>query len=166
MLCEIVEFNTNHEEGLIRCISHLQDTESSLEPDRLRASTALSEAYASHLKSQCRSKNGQIFVAIADSLVVGFVALWQESDADNLITSLKSYAYISDIVVLPAYQRSGFAKSLMAAAEDFAKRLDVTHCKVGVLAKNLVATKLYEGCGFRQHEVSLIKEVCLHSIKD
>jgi ribosomal protein S18 acetylase RimI-like enzyme len=159
MIYEIVDFNPQYAEGLRQCFSYLQDTEAALEPDRLNSSSALAEQYISYLKSQCQSHNGKIFVALADGSVAGFVAVWRESDANNLITSLHSFAYVSDIAVLPEYQRGGIAKRLMSAAEHFAKTLGVTHCKVGVLAKNTAATKLYDSCDFRPHEVTLIKEL-------
>lgn len=156
---EIVEFSSKHEDGLKRCFSYLQATEAALELDRLHSSSELVGRYITYLKSQCESHDGKILVALSDSSVAGFVAVWRESDAENLITSLHSFAYISDIAVLPEYQRGGIAKGLMAAAERFAKSLGMTHCKVGVLAKNTAATKLYESCDFRPHEVSLIKEL-------
>ena len=157
MNCEIIEFSSQHEGGLKRCFSYLQDTEAALEPDRLRSSPELAERYISYLKAQCQSHDGKILVALCDDAVAGFVAVWRESDAENLITSLQSFAYISDIVVLPEYQGRGIAKRLMAVAERFAKTLGVTHCKVGVLARNTAAARLYESSGFRPHEVTLTK---------
>ena len=72
------------------------------------------------------------------SLLALMVALWQVSSqsgealTDNLITSLHSFAYVSDIAVLPAHQGCGVAKQLMVAAVEYAKSLRATHCKVGV----------------------------------
>jgi len=154
---EIVEFSSQHEDGLKRCFSYLQDTEAALEPDRLRSSPELADQYISYLKSQCQSHDGKILIALSDGSAVGFVAVWRGFDIENLITSLHSFAYVSDIAVLPEYQKRGIAKRLMAAAERFAKSLGVTHCKVGVLARNTAAAKLYESSGFRPHEMTLTK---------
>lgn len=156
---EITEYSAEHEEGITRCFTYLQNTEAALEADRLQSSLGLALKYLAFLQAQCRSHEGALLVALSNKSVAGFVAVWRESDGENMITSLHSFAYISDIVVLPEYQRTGIATALMMAAEKHAKSLGVSHCKVGALAHNTGAIELYRRCGFRSYEVTLLKEL-------
>jgi len=89
---------------------------------------------------------------------VGFVCVWIEHDPDEYLTTLTDYAYISDIVVLAAYRGRGLGHALLRRAEQFAARCGATTLKINVLARNPTAARVYRSVGFRDYQVTLVKD--------
>ncbi|HEY7356570.1 MAG TPA: GNAT family N-acetyltransferase [Ktedonobacterales bacterium] len=139
-----------------RCIIELQDFERALEPDRVEGE-AVARRYLEYLLTTCQRKTGRLFVAETDGQVVGLVCLWLEREAESFLTTLAGYAYISDLVVLPAYRRQGIGSALLQQAEAFALEQGATALRIGVLAKNVAAHAAYRKAGFREYEISLLK---------
>jgi ribosomal protein S18 acetylase RimI-like enzyme len=60
-------------------------------------------------------------------------------------------------VVLPTYRRRGIGRALLAHAERFATASGAGVFRVGVLAKNEAAGRLYNSSGFTNYHIQLIK---------
>jgi GNAT superfamily N-acetyltransferase len=139
-----------------QCIIELQDFERSLEPDRVEG-RIIAQRYLQELLTTCEQKRGSIFVAEVDGAVIGFVCLWLEQEPESYLTSLAGYAYISDLVVLPAYRQQGYGIALLQRAEAFALEQGAAALRINVLAKNGAAHAAYRKAGFRAYEISLLK---------
>lgn len=139
-----------------RCIIELQDFERAFEPDRVEGKT-IAQRYLDYLLTTCQTKTGRLFVAEADGQVVGLVCVWLEREPEFFLTTLAGYAYISDLVVLPAYRRRGIGAALLHQAEAYALERGATALRIGVLAKNNAAHAAYHKAGFRDYEISLLK---------
>ena len=136
----------------------MQDAERNLEPD-LVAGITISKRYLQDMLDENYKKAGKIFVAEAQRQIVGFISIRRETDWDGYLSSITHHAYISDLVVLPAYRKQGIGKTLMQKAEEYVRHLGVTVVKINVLSRNKPATHLYEQSGFRHYQLTLLKEL-------
>jgi ribosomal protein S18 acetylase RimI-like enzyme len=151
-----------YKEQVERCIIELQDFERELEPDRVEGAT-IARRYLLELLDTCQKQPGQLFVAEVEGRVAGFVCVWLEGEPESYLTSLANYAYISDLVVLPAYRRQGLGSALLARAEAFAKERGAPALRINVLARNAGAWAVYHQAGFRDYEIRLLKDLSQQS---
>lgn len=146
------------QEQVERCIIELQDFERALEDDRVEGAS-VARRYLLELLDTCQKQSGQLFVAEREGQIAGFVCVWLEREPESYLTSLANYAYISDLVVLPAYRRQGLGSALLAQAEAFAKEQGAPALRINVLARNEGAWALYGEAGFRDYEIRLLKDL-------
>jgi len=139
-----------------QCFVELQAFEQQLEPNRVEGQ-AIATTYRHHLLNRCAQTEGAIFVAEDSATVIGFVAVFAHVDSESLIEAMTDHAYISDLVVLPAYRRRGVGRALLQAAETYARNHGATVLKVDVLVANTDAYNLYREFGFHDHEMRLTK---------
>jgi ribosomal protein S18 acetylase RimI-like enzyme len=69
------------------------------------------------------------------------------------------YAFISDLVVLPAYRSQGIGRLLLQAAEAYARAQGAASLELTVLVKNESAVRLYNRYGFRGYHYLLKKDL-------
>jgi ribosomal protein S18 acetylase RimI-like enzyme len=150
------------QEQVERCIIALQEFERSLEDDRVEGAT-IARRYLLELLDTCLKQSGQLFVAEVEGRIAGFVCVWLEGEPESYLTSLAPYAYISDLVVLPAYRRHGLGSALLARAEAFAKEQGARALRINVLTRNAGAWALYSKAGFREYEITLLKDLSQQS---
>ena len=146
------------QEQVERCIIELQNFERALESDRVEGAT-IARRYLFELLDTCQKQSGQLFVAEVEGQVAGFGCVWLEREPESYLTSLAPYAYISDLVVLPAYRRQGLGSALLAQAEAFAKEQEARALRINVLARNEGAKGVYHQAGFRDYEIRLLKDL-------
>lgn len=151
-------YSSHDAHQLLPCICELQDFERTLEPDRVPGST-IAERYLQELLATITSGQGQIFVAIVQENIVGFIAIRQEHEHDTYLSTLTDYAYISDSVVLAPYRCQGIGTALLDTAQDYARQQGIHTLKIQVLARNQRARQVYLSDGFREHEITLIKHL-------
>src|SRR5262245_44053941 len=118
-----------------RCIGELQAFEREIEPNRADPET-IAAPYLAYMLQQCLELDGAIFVAEAEGAVVGFVCIFAKADSGSLIEAERAHAYVSDLLVLPAYRGQGVGGALLGQAEDYATRHGATVLKIDVLAAN------------------------------
>lgn len=133
--------------AVVRCFAELQDVERALEPS-LPEGAAVAETYVHWMVARCAEWDGAVFVAEDGGAVVGFVCVWAHVPPDD-----PSYhhdtAHVSDVVVLPAARGRGIGRTLLARAEEHARARGAERIRIGVLARNERARRLYRGCGYR-----------------
>jgi ribosomal protein S18 acetylase RimI-like enzyme len=145
-----------HRERLRACVVELQEYERGLEPGLPRGEE-MADAYTAFLLERCSRASGRIFVAEVDDAVAGFVGVLAHVMPEEPDETPVPYAYISDLVVLPTYRRQGIGRALLAHAERFATTSGAGVLRVGVLAKNDAAGRLYYSSGFTNYHIQLIK---------
>ena len=119
----------------------------------------MADAYLTFLLDRCSRAAGRVLVAEIDHGVVGFVGVLcrvvpEEPDEDQT-----PYAYISDLVVLPRYRQRGIGRALLDRAEALVRSSGARNLRVGVLAKNEPAARLYRAVGFTDYRLQLVKRL-------
>ena len=90
-------------------------------------------------------------------MIVGLVAVIAQVNDESLLEIEPNYAYIPDLVVLPAYRGQGLGRALLQQAEAYAISQGARLLKVDVLAANRGARHLYQAVGFQENEIRLVK---------
>ncbi len=139
-----------------RCFIELQEYERSVEPMRAEGK-AVAEKYLEYMYKQAAETSGRVFVAEIEGEVVGFVSLWAHVAQNELINSPGTFAYVSDLVVMPEFRGRKLGYKLLQTAEEYAVEQGATSLVIGVLARNRVARQLYERYGFEESQVNLSK---------
>ena len=119
----------------------------------------MADAYLAFLLKRCSRASGKVFVAEIGDAVVGFVGVLAKVPPVEPDEDQTPYAYISDLVVLPAYRQRGIGLALLQHAEAFARSSGASLLRVGVLVKNRVAGELYGRMGFTGYQVHLVKRL-------
>lgn len=151
-------------DGVRACFLALQDYERSLEP-ALPAGHAIADVYLARMFDRCAKWDGVVFVAESDGTagapgvrsIIGFVSVWARVPQDEPDEPAGDYAFVSDLVVLPESRGRGAGTALLAEAERHARSRGATTFKIGVLARNAGARRLYEKIGFADYRVQLTK---------
>ena len=151
----IREYEPSRHRGQLRaCVVELQDFERGLEPTLPKGET-MADRYLAHVLDRCAGGAGRIFVSEEEGAVVGFVGVLARVVPEPDET--QAYAYVSDLVVLPAYRRRGIGRALLERAEAYARGEGARVLRVGVLAKNEAAARLYRSLGFGDYTIQLNK---------
>ena len=129
-----------------------------LEPSLPRGED-MADAYLTFLLDRCSKTAGRVLVAEIDHRVVGFIALLARVAPEEPDEDQTPYAYISDLVVLPRHRRRGVGRALLERAEALARSSTARVLRVGVLAKNESAARLYRVAGFSDYQRQLAKRL-------
>jgi GNAT superfamily N-acetyltransferase len=96
-----------------------------------------------------------LFVAEADGQLLGFIHLKTVVD----YFSQEPIAHISDVVVAEAAEGQGVGKTLIKAAEDWARTSGYTMVQLHVLTDNARARTVYERLGYSAEWLKYIKRL-------
>ncbi|MEE9230160.1 MAG: GNAT family N-acetyltransferase [Acidobacteriota bacterium] len=157
MLIRAYEEDRDHAR-LRECVIALQDYERGLDP-RLPTGASVADACLKVIFQSCEKYHGKVFVAVIDEEVVGYAAVLARARAEGPEEGPREFALVSDLAVLEAYRNRGIGKRLLEASEQYAREADARWLRVSVLARNAVARAVYADCGFREHEITLEKQV-------
>jgi uncharacterized protein (TIGR00290 family) len=156
---EIRDYDAARDLAAVRaCFRELQEFERALEPD-LPPGENVTEAYLTLLFERTARQRGRLFVAERGGRVVGFCAVQAavvEEEPDN---PPGSYAFLSDLVVLPEARGTGVGRALLERGEAFARAEGANVLVLTVLARNAAARQLYAEAGFRERYLSLEKRL-------
>jgi len=136
-----------HLDALRACLIELQDYESELDP-RIPPGAAIVDEFIPRLLRNCRLSDGKILMAEVDGEVAGFVAVLSKVRNEEPEEGDYEFGLITDLVVLKRFRNKGFGRQLLEAAEVFAKSRGVRWLKIGMLAGNQAAGKLYSSMGY------------------
>jgi GNAT superfamily N-acetyltransferase len=108
-------------------------------------------------KSYLNESGGDWFVAELDGHVVGST-LWVPLAARAAFKpEYRRWGLVMGVAVAQAARGRGIGQALMQAAEQAMKAAGCSHGFLEVTADNMAATRLYQGCGYRALEVSMLK---------
>jgi ribosomal protein S18 acetylase RimI-like enzyme len=142
--------------GLSACFMELQAYERELYHDR-ELPEVVADPYIDQLFERCAVHSGTIFVAEDEGVIAGFCCVLVRIVSDDIIEQQRHHAYITDVVVLERHRGRGFGEELLLAAEQCAREGGATMIRVGVLAANVPAARLYEKLGYGPVEIILEK---------
>jgi ribosomal protein S18 acetylase RimI-like enzyme len=86
---------------------------------------------------------GRVVKAVSDGLLVGCVAVEPRPE------KLPKHLYVGRLGVLPAWRGHGIARSLLAAADDYAREAGVMALQLNVRLVLTGNIRLFEGAGYR-----------------
>ncbi|HVF57674.1 MAG TPA: GNAT family N-acetyltransferase [Pyrinomonadaceae bacterium] len=141
-----------------RCFVELQSFERGIQPLRAEAKD-VSKKYLEFMFKRASETGGKVFVAESESEVIGFVCLWLRVPENEFVNMPGEYAYVSDLVLLPDFRGRKLGYELLKTAERYAVENGATRLKLGVLAGNSGARRLYEKFGFTDTEVYMSKKL-------
>ena len=141
-----------------QCVVELQEVERAIDP-RLRSGESMADDYWEYIQARCAEASGRVFVAEQGGAVVGFVAVLAAEPFTELDEPPGTYALVTDLVVLPSHRGHKVGARLLQHAEAFARAAGATELRVGVLAQNVAARRLYVGSGFVPHMEVFVKRL-------
>jgi GNAT superfamily N-acetyltransferase len=133
--------------GLRECLIELQEFERRMDP-RMPPGAAIADAYLTDMFVRCGDCGGRILIAEVDGNVAGYATVLPRVRSEQIEDGDLEYGLISDLVVLENHRGLGLGKKLLQAAELYAKACKVRYLRIGVLAGNQVAQKLYASADF------------------
>lgn len=136
-----------HLAGIRACFIELQDFERELDP-RMPSGAEIVDEYLPNMLDRCEKCGGMVLVAEVDSEVAGYATILVKVRSDDIVDGDFEYGLVSDLVVAGKFRRRGIGRQLLEAAESFARDCDVQSLRIGVLAGNRSADKLYDAMGF------------------
>jgi GNAT superfamily N-acetyltransferase len=154
--CQIRPYRASDFEAVRRCVVELQDYERTIDP-RLRPGELMADDYWKSIEVRCSEADGLVLVAEQDGAVVGFVAVFAAQPFTELDEPPGTYGLVSDLVVLPPQRGRRVGSELLRRAEAFVRAEGATELRIGVLAQNTGARRLYLNVGFVPHQEILVK---------
>jgi GNAT superfamily N-acetyltransferase len=142
--------------GLEVCFRELQTFERTIEPNRA-APELITRQYVDDLFAWCAKFAGRILIAEVEGEIAGFVSVLARIPSEDLIEQDPEFAEVTDLIVRESHREQGIGGSLLNAAEAFAVGQGATRLRIGVLAANAAAHRLYERQGFKPSEIILEK---------
>lgn len=136
-----------HSDVLREFVVGLQDYEHRLY-SRLPPGADIVDAYVPHMLGLCRACEGKVLIAELDSEVVGYATILTKVQSDEIADGDMEYGQISDLMVRREFRGRGIGKELVAACETYAREHGVERLRIGVLAANETADRLYDSLGF------------------
>ena len=136
----------------------LQDYERGLDP-RIPTGASVADACLKEIFQSCEKYHGKIFVAVIDEEVVGYAGVLARARAEGSDEGPREFALVTDLAVLEAYRNCGVGKCLLEASEQYAREAGARWFRIEVLAKNTMARAVYASYGFREHAITLEKQV-------
>ena len=154
----IREYEERDARGLEECFIELQDYEGRIDP-YLADSQSVLKSYLEYMFNRGAESSGKVFVAEVDERVAGFISVWAKVKSRGIEEKEYEYAYISDLVVLPAHRSLGLGRALLQRAEDYARGQGAEVLRIGVMAKNEGARRLYRSYGFEDRLIEMSKSL-------
>lgn len=88
------------------------------------------------IKSTIVNDDSQIFVAENDTVIVGFVSIFEKESSNFNFRVYHKYAYIMDIIVTKKFRGNGIARKLMDKARQWAEERKLDYMELSVLSDN------------------------------
>ena len=154
----ITTYQSCYQQAATALMAELQDHERSLLPDMLPSGAEIAYQSLAYLQQQCADNEGHIYLAIIDDKAVGLLGVYvDEDDVPQLKPEYRAYAYISELVVDPAYRGQGIAQQLIKQAEDYGRELELNTIRLSCLAKNTATCDFYDRLGYEREEIVFSK---------
>jgi ribosomal protein S18 acetylase RimI-like enzyme len=102
------------------------------------------ESAKKFIQERLQKDDSMIFVVSNEGYLVGFTQLYPSFSS----VSMKRVWILNDLFVEESYRKKGIAKSLISAAENFAKETGAARIILSTQVSNITAQSLYESLGY------------------
>lgn len=99
------------------------------------------------MKRELSNPNLHVYAVEVESRYVGWISLVYIPKIGSRWNG-RGHVYVDELWVEPDYRGRGYAKALMAKADELKDELDATCVRLYVNVNNPTAQKLYERCGY------------------
>ena len=119
----------------------------------------IAQMYDGWLRERASHRRSVFLVAetSAPKKIVGFLIGSVEREIP--IYRLKEYGFLHDLWVEPEYRNEGAARQMVMLAVEKFKQMGVEQVRLDTAAKNEVARRLFEACGFRESVREMLLEL-------
>ncbi|WP_292008172.1 GNAT family N-acetyltransferase [Chryseobacterium sp.] len=100
------------------------------------------------LKERIENKDAEIFVAIQDDKLVGFVQLYPLFSS----TRMSRYWLLNDLYINENYRGKGYSKELIEEAKELCKSSKAAGILLETSKTNDIGNQLYPACGFEIYD--------------
>jgi len=135
------------EPAILAFINGLQDYEAAFEPDRRRDPDFAVEHWRD-LQHRCAEKHGIMLIAEDEGKPVGWAFAHDEKAEIFVVEPERTHGFLAELYVLPQARGKGLGRALIAGCETWARERGHRLLTVGVLARNPMAIRAYEGAGY------------------
>lgn len=160
MEIKLKKYQKNNFKDLDYCMVQLQGFLENIDPlKRLRRSRDYSPEYANNIISKIKKNNGIIFLAFDNKKIVGcIVGIIEKQSKKNLLECVPTKAgRILELFVADGYRNYGIGKKLIKKLENYLRKKKCDVIRVEVFEPNKKAHYFYNGLGFRDRVIDLIK---------
>lgn len=148
-------FTPDDRAAVIELLLALQRFERAFAPDHAAPTPEFGAWYIDGLLEHVNEHDGTLLVAVHDGAPCGFVAGFDEEDAE----ARSRYFYIAELSVAEEMRGHAVGTRLIAAIEDLARQRGYKTIVIGVLAQNTRVKGFYNRLGYRDYAVRLRKKL-------
>jgi ribosomal protein S18 acetylase RimI-like enzyme len=152
----IRELHGTDRDAVIGLMWDLNRFENTLSGDRATDRAAARACFQDDL-DKMQPLGGAQFVAERDGKVVGYVCCAITEGGPFIRDDVRTYGYVTTLVVAESARRLGIGEALMMAAEGFTAGQGLRSFAVGHVAGNEGAARLYERLGLKAHAIERVK---------
>ena len=111
---KLENYSENYKLLVIEALRILQDHEAKLSATHNDANPIVCGHYFDEMRAQTLQSDGRTFIATKDNTFMGFINYYKTKDQTLIETSAsQNFISISDLCVLPTFQRQGVAHFLL-----------------------------------------------------
>ena len=147
-----------HLHSLRKCVVELQDFEHGIDP-RIPPGIDIVDDFIPRLLHRCKLCDGKILIAEVDGEVAGFVTILSKVTNEEPEEGDYEYGLVSDLMVVERFRKQGLGRKLLKAAESYARDRGVKWLRIGLLAENQAADRLYASMGYSSLYVEREKDL-------
>ena len=143
--------------AILGFIFALQQHEGAFEPNRRLDAQVAEEHYAT-LIPHVAAHNGQVLVAEDEARhAIGWAAAYEDGGDVFIRAEERAYGFLAELYVVEAARGAGVGRALIAACEDWARGCGLVSLRIGLLARNVDALKVYERAGYTPYALQMRK---------
>jgi len=143
-------------DGLRACVVELQNYEYEID-SRFPDGESIADEYIPDILDRCRKFDGKVLVVEVDGEIGGYVMVWTKYGTGDIEDGEFESGLLADLVVRERFRGQGIGSKLIRAGEDYAMSHGVKYLRLGVMAANQPARKLYAAHGYSEVGVELEK---------
>jgi len=135
----------------------LQRIEAAFEPNR-RLDARMPEDHYAALIRHVAAHNGKIFIAEDETArALGWAAVHEDEGDIFIRAEERVHGFLAELYVVEASRGAGVGRALIAACEDWARGRGLVSLRIGLLARNADALKVYERAGYTPYALQMRK---------
>ncbi len=157
-ICDYDE--STHLHSLRECVVELQDFEHGIDP-RIPPGIDIVDDFVPRMLQRCKQCDGKVLIAEVNGEVAGFATILSKVRNEEPEEGDYEYGLVSDLMVVPRFRKQGLGRQLLEAAESYARARGVKWLRIGVLAANQGADRLYSSMGYSRLHVEREKDLSI-----